>query len=299
MRSEKISRRDVLGLLPTDYGHASRYVLRQWPGIVILIALCFIASGLAVLQPWPLKILVDTVFGSGKPPTWLGFLGWPDSDIQRNTPILIVAAAVASFFTYASISIVEMALGYGWTKLGQRLVYELAADLYERLQARSLSRHDKHPVGDSLNRLFGDSWSLYTLSYTLVTVPLQHVVTIATITLVAWATDPTLTLIAVGVVPIATMLSYILAQWLRQLARNETILTSDIMAFVQQTLSVIPLIQTFSAFSYTQQIFRGMTERGVAIAGRTALVFTAFPGESSTQSNASRFRRSVNSLSAP
>ena len=44
------------------------------------------------------------------------------------------------------------------------------------------------------------------------------------------------------------------------------------MAFVQQTLSVIPLIQTFSATSHTQKVYRGLADRGVDIAGRAALV---------------------------
>jgi len=44
------------------------------------------------------------------------------------------------------------------------------------------------------------------------------------------------------------------------------------MAFVQQTLSVIPLIQTFSATPHTQKVYRGFADRGVGIAGRAALV---------------------------
>ena len=161
---------------------------------------------------------------------------------------------------------------YGWMRAGQRMVYDVAADLYDKLQARSLAHRHDRPLGDSLNRLFGDSWSLYTISYTLLTVPLQHGLTIVAIGVVAWNTDPTLTLIAVGVVPVATIASYVLAQWLRRLALNEARLTSEIMAFVQQTLSVIPLIQTFSATSHTQKVYRGLAERGVDIAGRAALV---------------------------
>src|SRR5262249_34931055 len=127
-------------------------------------------------------------------------------------------------------------------------------------------------LGDSLNRLFGDSWSLYTISYALLTVPLQHLMTIAVIGFVAWGIDDALTLIALGVVPVATVISYLLAGKLRRLARDEARLTSEIMAFVQQTLSVIPLIQTFAAESQTEQIYRGLASRGVGIAKRSALV---------------------------
>ena len=248
-----------------DYVHASRYFLRQWRSLAVLVALCFVASGVAVAQPWPLKLLVDTVLGSQKPPSWLGLAG-------NDAGALIVVAALGCFLAYALTSLVDMAITYGWMRTGQRMVYDAAADLYDKLQARSLAHRHERPLGDALNRLFGDSWSLYTISYTLLTVPLQHSVTIVAIGIVAWRTDPTLTLIAVGVVPVATVASYVLAQWLRHLALNEARLVSEIMAFVQQTLSVIPLIQTFSATSHTQKVYRGLAERGIDIAGRAALV---------------------------
>ena len=255
----------AFGLSLSDTRRASRYVLRQWRSLSLLIGLCFLASGLAVVQPWPLKLLVDTVFGSQMPPAWLGFAG-------NDAGALIVVAAIACFLTYGLTSLVELATTYGWMRAGQRMVYDVAADLYDKLQARSLAHRHERPLGDALNRLFGDSWSLYTISYTLLMVPLQHGLTVIAIGVVAWNTEPTLTLIAVGVVPVATIVSYVLAQWLRRLALSETRLTSEIMAFVQQTLSVIPLIQTFSATSHTQKVYRGLAERGVAIASRAALV---------------------------
>jgi ATP-binding cassette subfamily B protein/subfamily B ATP-binding cassette protein MsbA len=255
----------VRASLAADYRHASRYVFRQWRSLAVLVALCVLGSGLAVVQPWPLKLLIDTAFGSQTPPQWLGLEG-------NDAAALIVVAAIASFFAYALTSLVEVATTYGWMRAGQRMVYDAAADLYEKLQARSLAHRHERPLGDALNRLFGDSWSLYTISYTLLTVPLQHGLTVVAIGIVAWNTEPTLTAIAVGVVPIATATSYVLAQWLRGLALNEARLTSEIMAFVQQTLSVIPLIQTFSATSHTQKVYRGLTDRGVVIAGRAALV---------------------------
>ena len=255
-----------------DYRHAFRYIGRQWRSLALLVALCFGASALAVVQPWPLKLLVDTLFGTQGAPAWLGVLGLDGSDPRSTAAALIVIAAVASFLAYGLNTLIEIATTYGWMRTGQRMVYDLAADLYDKLQARSLAHRHERALGDSLNRLFGDSWSLYTISYTLLTVPLQHSATIIAIGLVAWHTDPTLTLIAVGVMPAATIFSYFLAQWLRRLALNEARLTSEIMAFVQQTLSAIPLVQAFSAASYTQKAYAAFARRGVDIAGRTALV---------------------------
>jgi ATP-binding cassette subfamily B protein/subfamily B ATP-binding cassette protein MsbA len=252
----------------SDYRHALGYFRRQWRRLSVLVALCLLTSGLAVLQPWPLKLLVDTALGSQAPPAWLESLGLT----ADSSGALIVIAAAASFLAYALSSLADVAMTYGWMRSGQRMAYDVAADLYDKLQARSLAHRHTRTLGDSLNRLFGDSWSLYTIAYALLTVPLQHAVTIVAIGLVAWSVDPTLTLIAVGVVPAATALSYVLAQWLRRLARDEASLTSDIMSLVQQTLSAIPLIQTYWATRHTDKVYRGLAGRGVDIAKRSALV---------------------------
>src|SRR5882672_8712411 len=102
-----------------DYRHACKYFLRQWRGLASLVLLCFLASGLAVLQPWPLKLLVDAVFNSGTPPAWISSLGIPDARL------LIVIAAVGSFLVYGLSSLVEVALSYGWMRAGQSMVYAL------------------------------------------------------------------------------------------------------------------------------------------------------------------------------
>jgi ATP-binding cassette subfamily B protein/subfamily B ATP-binding cassette protein MsbA len=101
---------------------------------------------------------------------------------------------------------------------------------------------------------------------------LQHLATIVVVGWIAWRIDRGLTIIALGIVPATTLFAYIMATRLKRLARDEARLTSEIMAFVQQTLSAIPLIQAFAATRQTQKVYGGLAERGVAIAGRAALV---------------------------
>src|SRR5262245_56781139 len=240
-----------------NYRHAFRYFLRQWRSLTVLVALCFVASALAVVQPWPLMLLVDTALGRENPPGWLAALG------LGSSAALIVIAAGGAFLAMGLNAVVEVANAYGWARAGQRMVYDLAADVYDKLQARSLAHMNERAIGDSLNRLFGDSWSLYTISHTLLTGPLQHGLAIVAVGMGAWNTESTLPLIAVGAVPAATILAYVLARWLKRLARDEARLTSELMSFVQQTLSAIPLIQTYRATPHTQKVYGGFAVRGV------------------------------------
>ena len=49
-------------------------------------------------------------------------------------------AAIGSFLVYGLSSLVDVVLAYGWMRSGQRMVYDLAGDLYGKLQRRSLRR---------------------------------------------------------------------------------------------------------------------------------------------------------------
>src|ERR1700704_3228666 len=106
----KIPPTSSLGALIGDYRRACKYFLRQWRGLAFLVLLCFLASGLAVLQPWPLKLLVDALYAPATPPPWIGALGLPGSDAKRDAGLLIVIAAVGSFLVYGLSSLVEVAL---------------------------------------------------------------------------------------------------------------------------------------------------------------------------------------------
>ena len=69
------------------------------------------------------------------------------------------------------------------------MVYDLAGDLFARLQRLSLLFHGKTPVGDSLSRLSGDTWCVYTVVEGMLVAPIQHVLTLALVGTVAWRLD--------------------------------------------------------------------------------------------------------------
>ena len=52
----------------------ARYPLRQWPMLLVILAFTVASSAVAVLQPWPLKILVDFALQGLPLPTWLADL---------------------------------------------------------------------------------------------------------------------------------------------------------------------------------------------------------------------------------
>jgi len=58
------------------------------------------------------------------------------------------------------------------------MVFDVAEDLFARLQRRSLLFHARTPVGDTMGRINTDSWCVYQVLDTLVFAPGHALLTI-------------------------------------------------------------------------------------------------------------------------
>ena len=228
------------------YPRIIAYALRQWRGLLGIGVMSCAASAVAAVSPWPLKLLVDSALGSEAPPAvvrrvleWFG--GSP-------TPLgLVVVAAVASLGVFLLGSVVDAGLSFGWTAAGQRMVYDLAGDLFARLQRLSLLFHGRTPVGDSLSRLSGDAWCVYTVAEGVLVAPVQHVLTLALIGAVAWRLDARLALISLSVAPLLGASAYAFGRRLKRVAQTNREAQSRLTSFVHTTIGATPLVQAFGA----------------------------------------------------
>src|SRR5438093_1247167 len=145
-----------------------QYARSQRRALMFIFALTLATSLLVAAQPWPMKLLVDNLLGAKALPTALQSLGIP----KTGVPLLaiIVAASLAIFALNATLDAV---LAWTWTRAGRRMVYDLAEDLFARLQRRSLLYHQRFSVADTMGRVTVDSWSVYQVLETLVVSPLH------------------------------------------------------------------------------------------------------------------------------
>src|SRR6266403_386315 len=99
--------------------------------------------------------------------------GWWRS--RRHLPRWSVLA-LAGLVLFALSSALEIGLTWTWTVAGRRMVYDLAEELFARLQRRSLPFHSRNPVGDSMSRITVDSWCVYQVIDALVFAPFHAAV---------------------------------------------------------------------------------------------------------------------------
>jgi ATP-binding cassette, subfamily B, bacterial len=261
------------------YRRLARYPLRQWRSLLLIIVATLGFSATAALQPLPMKLLVDDALGDGTPPAWVTSMVEVFTDMRPAA--LVVGAALASLVLVVLNSALNVALSWGWTSAGQRMVYDLASDLFVKLQRLSLRFHARRDVGDNLSRLTGDTYAVYTLTQALLVSPVQQTLTLGAIAYAAWLLDPQLALISFAAAPVLALSARFFGTRLKRRATAERVARAALVSFVQQTLRAIPIVQAFQGERRNRRRYEelgGRVVRGVQGSVSAQLSFTQLNG---------------------
>lgn len=247
------------------------YAFRQWHMLIPVMLLTFVSSVLAALQPLPLKLLVDNAAGDELPPQWLRSV--IDTFSAEQLPVVLVAvAAAATLAVFVLSSAVDLASGWTSAVFSQRIIYDLASDLFKRLQRLSLAFHSRRSVGDSLTRLTVDTSSVFAVVEGLLTSSVRQLFTLATVGFVAFRLDPLLATTLLVVAPVLGGSSRLFGHRLKDRRHQFLRARSGLLAFVQQTLPAIPLVQSFCSEDRNRSQFRRLAEESVVAAQKGVTV---------------------------
>ena len=183
------------------YKRLTKYVFRQWRTLSAILAITIVSAATAALQPWPMKLLVDYALGGADVPSMVSS-SLKALSLSPTPTVLVVAAAVSSLILFVVNSAIVIGLSFSWAIAGQRMVYDLASDLFARLQRLSLLFHSRTSVGDSLSRLNGDTNIVSALADNLLITPIQHAITFVAMICVGYALDPVLATLALTAAPL-------------------------------------------------------------------------------------------------
>jgi ATP-binding cassette subfamily B protein/subfamily B ATP-binding cassette protein MsbA len=242
-----------------------------WRGWLIIACASALSSAVAVMQPWPMQVAVDSVLGSA-----------PLSDVTRAIlPIfhggqsrvsLLTVVAVAGLLLYALGAALSAVLSWCWIRVGQSMVYDLAADLFAAVQRRSIVFHARSTVGDLLSRVTGDSWCVYRIVDTLIVTPIQSSLTAGVMLYLMFKMDARLTLASIAVVPFMAASALLLRKPLRAVARLRRDIEGRIHAHVHETLTGMPVVQSLNQESRQRARFEEQTEQAIRAHGRSVFI---------------------------
>src|SRR5262249_21281891 len=172
----------------------------------------------SLLKPGPMKVVVEHALGHEPMSERLaqGTRWLPGGDTPRGLLGWMVLASLAIF---AISSAANIFLSRAWVQVGQRMVYQLAGDLFAHTQRRSLLFHSRNSVGDSLSRITGDSWCVYKVVDALLFTPGYALIATAGMVVLMARMDFLLTLLALAVAPFMAGTSLVFGRPIRRAAR--------------------------------------------------------------------------------
>ncbi len=235
-------------------GWALRYALRRRVPLFAVVLAMLLKAGLDVLKPWPMVFLIDYVL-RGKPMS--GPLArWIDALPGPTTPTSLIGWSVAATVLIFLLSwAVGLATAYANISLGQRMIYDLAADLFAKLQQLSLHFHLRRAVGDIVRRVTADCACVSIIVKDALLPVLGSLVTLGAMFSIMWRIDPVLTLLALAVVPYLMLVLRRYARPMMDLSYQQQEVEGKIYTLTEQVFSAIPAVQAFGREELNDQQF--------------------------------------------
>jgi ATP-binding cassette subfamily B protein/subfamily B ATP-binding cassette protein MsbA len=215
--------------------------------LALAVGEVLITSALEVLKPWPLKIVIDNVLGGARPQ-----LSW----MQNLSPAALLSlACLGLILLYLALSAFQVSNNYLTISIGQRMVNDLRARLFEHLQRLSLAFHRRREVGDLMMRINYDTFSIQTIAMNGMFPILSSLILLAAMFMMMLRIDPTLTLVALGVVPLLLILIGSISSRIDRLATGARARESELYNVAHRALSAIHVVQAFTREAEVQREF--------------------------------------------
>jgi ATP-binding cassette, subfamily B, bacterial len=220
------------------------------------LTLAFIAvvgeSVTDLLDPWPLKIVFDYVFGSKRMSGWLvGVVGWIGTDKFSILNFAILAVLLIAIFGALS-SYFEK---YLTTSVGQWVMHDLRRVLYSHIQRLSLSFHDQKRTGDLISRVTSDIDAVQSLISTVLLGMLVNVLTLFGMIIVMFYLNWQFTLIALTVAPGLFLVVYYYTRRIKKASRAVRRKEGQVVNVLEEMLSSIRVVKAFAREDFEQERF--------------------------------------------
>lgn len=236
------------------------YAAGQWPLIAGGIVLVLAVSGIAILQPWPLKFILDSVVGTHPLPAPLAHivaaLGEVSGTTPESRPFLLLLLCIGIVVLQLSAALLLVASTYTLVLVGLRMVFRLRCTVFDHVQRLSLAFHESTTVGDSLYRVTWDTYSIQALFNTGLVPALTSATTLAAIFAVMFSRDWLLALFALGMAIPLSLLIRGLDRPMTERSLHVHARESDVTARVQETLRGIRAVQAFGREEHESARFR-------------------------------------------
>ena len=236
----------------------------HWKGLFLGLLAVAAETMAGLLEPWPLKVVLDSVLHTKKSPDWLSRVvgatfGLDNLAILRFTALaVILIAAIGAIGTYVEKQTI--------TAVGQRVMHELRRTFYWHIQRLSMAYHDNKRTGDIISTVTNDIDSIQSAVSSGVLDALYYSLTLIGMIAIMFYLNWRFTLVALSVIPALFLVVYTFTKRIKKASRALRKKEAEMVSTLQEVLSSIRIVKAFGREEYEQKRFEEESIESVDLA---------------------------------
>jgi ATP-binding cassette subfamily B protein len=178
----------------------------HWKALTLALAAVVGETLASILEPWPIKLVIDNILQSKHLPSWLERTV---TGVFGQGPYAVLNFAVAAVAAIAIVGAVSAYFEkYLTTSVSQWVGHDLRRTIYHHIQRLSLAEHDKARTGDMITRVTTDIEVIQSFIDSALLGIIVNLMTLAGMIGVMFYLNWRFTLIALSVMPVLFVVVY-------------------------------------------------------------------------------------------
>src|SRR6202165_1543850 len=226
---------------PKPHRLSIKALLKPHTKLLMVGLVAVVGEGIAdLLQPWPLKIVLDNVLQTRAIHGWL------------NRFILLTAGTdKVAMLRFAAVAVLVVAVidavctytdKYVTTSVGQWVVHDLRRTLYHHIQRLSLAYHDRKQTGDLISRVTNDIDAIQSFITSGLLGAFVNGLTLFGMIGVMLYLNWRFTLIALSIAPVLFVVVYSYTRRIKKASREVRKKEGEMVSVMQEVLSSIRVV---------------------------------------------------------
>ncbi len=215
---------------------------------------------LRLLEPWPLKFVIDRIVQQDDAGRQRSSIEWL-SALDNNTFLIIVTVALVV------ITAIRALMGYystiGFALVGNRVLTKVRNKVFKHLQTLSLEFHDKSRSGDIVVRVIGDIGMLKEIAVTAAMPFIGNLLILFGMFGVMFWLHWGLALLVVATTPLLWLLTMRRSKKIQEVSRNNRKREGDMAATASESIGAIKTVQALSLGDQFDRTFASANKKSL------------------------------------
>ncbi len=246
------------------FGQVLRHFLpalsKEKPLIAGAMVALFSSVTFRLLEPWPLKFILDLLIPNKAPRTNGLFPAL--NNLEPNA--ILILAPLSLVVVVALCATSDYFKTVGFALLGNRVMTRIRGKLYRHLQALSLSFHDKARSGDLLVRIIGDIKLMRDVAVTALLPLMASVLILVGMFTVMFILNWQLTLLSLAVMPLFGLSTVRLGKRIHAAARKQRQREGAMAATASEAINSVKVVQALSLEDHFESSFSSQNKRSLS-----------------------------------